>query len=456
MITGALMVGMVGCQPAPVPQYNLTISSTAGGSVVTPGEGTFTYDAGTVVSLLANADEEYQFAGWVGDVGSVSDGSSASTTVTVDRNYSINASFAMEIRDWHELHAIRDSPRDSYILMNNLDSATAGYGELAGPTANDGKGWEPIGTPDPFQPFTGSFDGQGYEISDLFVARPDEDGVGLFGLADEGGVIKNTAVVGANVTGGVGVGGLVGYHWGGTVANSHASGNMTGDELVGGLVGTNADATIISSCSSGSVIGYLYVGGLVGTNDEGTIINCCSSSNVAGEDGVGGLVGENHEGTIESSCATGSVTGSWFLGGLVGENHEGTIENSYATGSVVGTWFVGGLVGYNDGSVDSCYAAGSVNGGEYVGGLAGQNGWQGTVSNSFWDTVTSGIEESAGGTGKTTAEMEAIATFTDTETEGLDEPWDIVAVAPGETDEAYVWNIIDGETYPFLRWRSSS
>ena len=450
------MAGMMGCQPAPVLQYNLTISSTAGGSVITPGEGTFTYDAGTVVSLLANADEECQFTEWVGDVGNVSDRSSASTTITVNRNYSINASFSMEIRDWQDLHAIRDNPGDSYILMNNLNAATAGYGELAGPTANDGKGWEPIGTPDPFQPFDGSFDGQGYDISDLFIARPDEDGVGLFGLTDEGGIIKNTAVVSANVTGGIGVGGLVGYHWGGTVDSCRASGSMNGNELVGGLVGTNADGTISSSCSSGSVIGCLYVGGLVGTNADGTIINCCSSCNVAGEDGVGGLVGENHEGTIRSSYATGSVTGSWFLGGLVGESHEGTLENSYATGTLVGTWMVGGLVGYNDGSVGNCYAAGSVNADEYVGGLAGQNGWQGTVSNSFWDMETSGQAASDGGTGKTTAEMQDIATFSDTETAGLDEPWDIIAVAPGETDETHVWNIVDSETYPFLRWQPSS
>ena len=51
LVTLALITTMVGCaQPA---QYNLTISSTEGGSVTSPGEGISTYDEGTVVNLTA-------------------------------------------------------------------------------------------------------------------------------------------------------------------------------------------------------------------------------------------------------------------------------------------------------------------------------------------------------------------------------------------------------------------
>jgi hypothetical protein len=141
---------------------------------------------------------------------------------------------------------------------------------------------------------------------------------------------------------------------------------------------------------------------------------------------------------------------------LLGENHGGRVENSYAAGNVTGAVFVGGLLGYNDGAILSSYAGAVVNGDEYVGGLAGWNGWQGTVSDSFWDITASGIGESAGGTGKTTVEMQTFATFIDKETEGLDEPWHMVAVAVGETDEAFVWNIVDGLTCPFLSWQSLS
>jgi len=60
---------------------------------------------------------------------------------------------------------------------------------------------------------------------------------------------------------------------------------------------------------------------------------------------------------------------------------------------------------------------------------------------------------SAAGTGKSTAEMMDIATFANTESEGLDEPWDTVAVTSDEKNPAHVWNTVDGQTYPLLRWQ---
>jgi hypothetical protein len=109
-------------------------------------------------------------------------------------------------------------------------------------------------------------------------------------------------------------------------------------------------------------------------------------------------------------------------------NFYGNVNHSYSTGTVTGSTQVGGLVGYN----------------------------KAIVSNSFWDRLTSGMEESDGGMGRTTAEMMDVATFTDTETKGLDQPWDITTVAPGETDNAYTWNTVAGQTYPFLSWQSTT
>ncbi|MFO7773375.1 MAG: GLUG motif-containing protein [Dehalococcoidia bacterium] len=310
----------------------------------------------------------------------------------------------IQIRDWHDLHDIRNNLRDSYVLMNDLDATTAGYRELASPTANGGQGWQPIGTSD--DRFTGSLDGQGYEIRDLFINRPDENYVGLFANIswtrhiDNVGVIENVGVVNADVTGDSNVGGLVGHN-GGIVNNSYSSGSVTGTERVGGLVGWN----------------------------QAALNNSFSSCTVAGDSHVGGLVGDN-----------------WYHGGIV--------SNSYSTGDVRGSTRVGGLVGYNWGIVNNSYSSGSATGAERVGGLVGYN--KDTVSNSFWDRMTSGLGWSDGGTGKTTAEMQDIATFTDTAREGLDQPWDIAAVAHGETDPTCVWNIVPGQTYPFLSWQSVS
>jgi len=75
-------------------QYSLTIASTSGGTVSTPGEGTFTLDAGTVVDLVATPDADYQFVNWTGDVGTIDDVDAASTTITMNDDYSITANFA--------------------------------------------------------------------------------------------------------------------------------------------------------------------------------------------------------------------------------------------------------------------------------------------------------------------------------------------------------------------------
>jgi hypothetical protein len=76
--------------------YDLIIDSTAGGSVTTPGEGTFRYEEGTAVDLVAEADEGYVFVNWAGDVGTVGDVNAASITIILNGDYSITAYFEEE------------------------------------------------------------------------------------------------------------------------------------------------------------------------------------------------------------------------------------------------------------------------------------------------------------------------------------------------------------------------
>jgi hypothetical protein len=77
----------------PPPQCALTISSTAGGSVTTPGQGTFTYDKGMVADLLAEPEEGYLFVNWIGDVNTIGSVTAAATNITMDGDYSIRANF---------------------------------------------------------------------------------------------------------------------------------------------------------------------------------------------------------------------------------------------------------------------------------------------------------------------------------------------------------------------------
>jgi len=264
------------------------------------------------------------------------------------------------------------------------------------------------------------------------------------------GTVSNSYSTGT-MTGTWGTGGLVGSNWGGTVINSYSTGNVTGESWVGGLVGRNdalkdaGEGTVNNCYAIGNVTGDSGVGGLVGGNGQGSVSNSYSTGNVSGDKSVGGLVGFSYKGTVSNSCSTGSVSGNVSVGGLLGKTWYGTVSNSYSTGSVTGNDDVGGLVGANwDGTVSNSYSTGSVTGNADVGGLVGWNK-EGTVRKSFWDTETSGQATSDGGTGKSTAEMQDIATFSGA-------GWNIIAVAPNQTNNAYIWNIVDGQTYPFLSW----
>jgi hypothetical protein len=323
-------------------------------------------------------------------------------------------------------------------------------------------GWEPIGTYS--DGFTGSFIGQGYEIRDLFINRPDQDYVGLFALVfwihpiENVGAIENVGVVSANVTGHSQVGALVGDNRG-IVNNSYSTGGVTnGYTYIGGLVGYSDGGVVSSSNSAGNVSGFRYVGGLVGgitgTQNvrEGTVMNCYSTSCVTSYTRTAGLVASIvADGNVTGCYFAGSVNGTRWVAGLVAENCGGTVSNSYSTGNVTGrdySGYVGGAVGVNlGGTISNCYSTSTVNGKTPVGGLVGENS-DGTVNSSVWDIQTSGQSASDGGIGKSTTEMKSIATFTGA-------GWDIVAVAGIDiTDPAYIWNIVDGRTYPFLSWQS--
>jgi len=78
----------------PTTQYTLTITSTAGGDVTTPTEGTHTYSAETVVNLTATPDAGYRFVNWTGNVANVND---ATTTITINGNYTITANFGFDM-----------------------------------------------------------------------------------------------------------------------------------------------------------------------------------------------------------------------------------------------------------------------------------------------------------------------------------------------------------------------
>jgi hypothetical protein len=283
-------------------------------------------------------------------------------------------------------------------------------------------------------PFTGVFDGNGHTISHLTITG--RSYLGLFSRLRYPAEVKDLGLLDINVT-----------------AGSNVS-------SVGGLVGSNGDylgaqkgGTITNCYSTGVVSGAgpqaNYFGGLVGTN-YGEVSGCYSTAVVSGSWQVGGLVGGNGnfmflQGVVKYCYSTGTVrANSAVVGGLVGENF-GTVTCCYSTGAVSGSqpWpWAGGLLGSNHGTVTHCYSTGAVSGtGWYVGGLTCWS--MGTVTNCFWDTQTSGQTTSAGGTGKTTAEMQSASTF-------LAAGWDFADETNNGTED--IWWIDEGWGYPHLWW----
>uniref|UniRef100_UPI00215A00BB YDG domain-containing protein n=1 Tax=Arcobacter sp. LA11 TaxID=1898176 RepID=UPI00215A00BB len=279
-----------------------------------------------------------------------------------------------------DLQGMNGDLTKNYVLGANIDASETS-------TWDSEKGFDSIG--DYNSRFTGNFDGLGHAINWLSINRPSTDYIGLFGYTSGSSLLKNVVVINATITAKNSVGGLVGSTFAGTISNSIFAGTVNGNDSVGGLVGSN-QGTISNSYSTGTVSGSMDVGGLVGHSSR-DISNSYSTATVNGNDSVGGLVGSTFAGTIINSYSTATVNGTSQVGGLVGVASDdpmtgGTvIEKSYSTGAVSGTSDVGGLIGVHNEAV---------------------------VTNSYWDTQTSGQVSSAGGEGKTTQEMQTASTFT--------------------------------------------
>lgn len=171
---------------------------------------------------------------------------------------------------------------------------------------NTGEGWTPIGTNSSGQEFSGSMDGDGYKIQNLFINKPAVNFAGLFG-ATKHATIKNIGIENANVTGKNYVGALIGINYS-EVRNSYSTGSVKGENHAGGLLGgietwDGSTALVINSYSTASAF---------------------SSHSVAG-----GLVGRQISGTIEHSYAAGEVFSVLNSGGLIAEKNNGTVTNSY-------------------------------------------------------------------------------------------------------------------------------
>ncbi|MDY0017842.1 MAG: GLUG motif-containing protein [Candidatus Delongbacteria bacterium] len=260
--------------------------------------------------------------------------------------------------------------------------------DLDVPPFNENEGWEPIGTA--ASNFRGSYNGNNFKISNLFIDRPFTDDVGLFGVANTG-TQQNITISNADVT---------------------------GSSNVGALAGQFVNRAVLTNCaSSGKVIGEQNVGGLAGVLSSR--INVTGSYSICDVEGYGGYTGGlfglvEATSTVTNAFARGNVNSfSGPTGGLIGGIAGSTVTNTFSCGEVPN---MGGFYGF--------------------GGLIGDILTTATINGSYWDVETSGQESSAGGTGKLTEEMKDQQTFTG---------WDF---------STPVWVIEEEQNlgYPYLAW----
>ena len=232
-----------------------------------------------------------------------------------------------------------------------------------------GTGFNPIGG-NKTGSFWGIFDGNGKVIKNIYINRPEEDYVALFGYSN--GEIEKLGLTG-NVTGGVSsfayVGGIVGR-------------SISTIRYCYNLADITSNQTNVFGIGKADIVEYCYNGG-----------------NIIAKGSSGGI----SNGDIKNSYNSGDVKGKYFIGGI---SSSFTVENCYNLGDVIGSegysYGIGGIVGTTQAKIRNCFSKGNVTGESttQVGGIIGntidlddENG-ESYIENNFYL-----IESARGGAG---------------------------------------------------------
>ena len=238
---------------------------------------------------------------------------------------------------------------------------------------------ETIGNWEPIKSFSGTYDGKGKNISNMYIMAKTSTHQGLFGTNN--GYIKNVNVSNLNIYASGESGGIVAWNTGNVESCKNLGGNIElygAEARSGGIVGCNYNGTIKKSVNYSKIQAVAtdgkHVGGIVGFNgwesgEVGKVEMCCNYGDITtNQSYAGGIVGCNMNGYIKSSYNVGNVVAKSVLaGGIAGVTHNATIENSYNIGNVTAGNGVGSISG--DGSsnnVKQCYyLKGTAEGGIY-------------------------------------------------------------------------------------------
>ena len=190
-----------------------------------------------------------------------------------------------------------------YELTADLDFDTHGDDDAvtaADTYWNGGAGWSPIGSWS--SPLATTFDGAGHAIANLFINRGSADNMGLFGVVDNGGRIRNLGLEGVNITGRDKIGALAGVTYAASAVEAvYVTEVVSGREWVGGLIGEHfPTASLRNSYSAASVTGSRYAGGLLGyvPNAHADVYYSYARGIVSGQESGGLLFSSNSDWSI--------------------------------------------------------------------------------------------------------------------------------------------------------------
>lgn len=273
-------------------------------------------------------------------------------------------------------------------------------------------GWMPIGKSET-NSFQGCYDGNGHKVSGMFINRPGQSGVGLFGVLYNA-VVKNLVLDGISVVGDGAVGGVAGAVRGdgekmcvSLVSNCKisncSSSVIKGSTGVGGIIGmTDAGTRVrIDSCSVSSNTSisctHYGVGGILGagvTRSAVSITNCKNNAAISGAlVNLGGIVGGadtlqviscSNYGDVtavlsgeQNALATGGIAGGSGVANFIGAHNYGSISGYKGVGGIVGSTLVtsnddGSNAVYNNVYIQSSHNKGKISGHMMVGGLCGE------------------------------------------------------------------------------------
>lgn len=151
----------------------------------------------------------------------------------------------MLVNNVYDLQNIGANLSRNYALSQNIDaSITKNW--------NEGKGFDPLKDDSKNMPFSGDFDGNGFVIENLYINRPNNKKVGLFGISsgfeNRRNTIENLTLRGFNITGDHYVGALAGWATYTRVFNVHlADFSVNSKDIAGGFIGSMYKVQFYSS-----------------------------------------------------------------------------------------------------------------------------------------------------------------------------------------------------------------